>query len=106
MEGSPVVEDGLVAIGRLVEQQDLLALGDPVAASSVSSVAVREKLMTGLTKRQISSAMVANDSGSSRSRRHWSGNRLNAHMPPEMALRVVSLPATSRITRNMVSSSW
>ena len=72
----------------------------------MSSVAVRAKLMTGVTYRATSSAMVAKELGVVQQALPLVGESESPHMPPEMALRVVSLPATSRTTRNMVSSSW
>ena len=57
--------------------------------------------MTGLAHRTISStAVVARPSKSAIHAAFWSGLTVSWCMPWEMALRVVSLPATTRRTKN------
>ena len=75
--------------------------------SSVSSVAVRRKWITGVAQRTISSTAVrvwASKSPYQRSR--WSGCSVSAFMPWLMALRVVSLPATTSRMKNEPNSCW
>ena len=62
--------------------------------------------MTGVAQRMISStALGATPSRSSSQRRRWSGKSVSAFMPWLMALRVVSLPATTRSTKKEPNSS-
>lgn len=71
--------------------------------SSVSSVAVRWKAMTGVAQRTISSAVVRGRV--SLNSAHCSGWSTNAFMPWVVALRAVSLPAmVSRMTKKPNSS--
>ncbi len=73
--------------------------------TSVSSVAVRRKWITGVPQRTISSTAVfewASKSPYSRSR--WSGKSVNAFRPWLIALRVVSLPATTSRMKNEPNS--
>ena len=100
-----VVEYILVPVGGLIEEQDPFASFSSTPCSSWSSVTVRVNENTGLTQRTISSTAESMSSGwASRSSR-WSGKRLNPRSPPAMALRVVSLPATTSIVQNISSSS-
>ena len=69
-------------------------------------VTVRRKWMTGVAQRTISStAAAARPSKSSIHQARCSGCSLSASSPWEMALRVVSLPATASNTKNEPSSA-
>ena len=73
--------------------------------NSVSRVAVRRKWITGVAQRTISSTAVgATRSKSASHSARCSGCSLNAFMPWLIALRVVSLPATTSRTKNEPSS--
>ena len=74
---------------------------------SVSRVTVRRKWITGLAQRTISSIAVgAMRSKSAAHLRRSSGWSLSAFMPWLIALRVVSLPATTSSTKKDASSAW
>ena len=64
--------------------------------TSQSSVAVRVKWLIGLTQRRISSTASGSSSGSARSFSHSPRCSQKASRPPLIALRVVSLPASTR----------
>ena len=60
VEGVGILEGRLVPVGRVVEEQDLVALGGaPRPESTVSSVTVRRIQITGEAHRTISSTPVA-----------------------------------------------
>ena len=61
--------------------------------------------MTAVVHRRISSTALFTSDRSATRRSHWSGFSARATSPPEIVLRVVSLPATSSWLRNMASSS-
>ena len=73
--------------------------------TSQSSVAVRVKWLIGVTQRRISSTASGSSSGWSRSFSHWSGFSQNATRPPLIALRVVSLPASTSSSQYPTSCS-
>ena len=74
--------------------------------SVVSAVAVRRMKMTGEAQRTISSTAVgATASKSAAQMARWSGCSVKAHRPWLMALRVVSLPATTSRMKNEASSA-
>ena len=73
--------------------------------SSQSVTAWRRKCSTGVAHRTISSTAVAMcRSGSAANLAHWSGKSKKAIIPRVIELRVVSLPATDRIKKNMSNS--
>ena len=72
-----------------------------VPPSSVSATAVRRNEVTGVVQRRTSSTAVGISAGSAASRSSWSGCSARATSAPEMAFRVVSLPATRSWIRNM-----
>ena len=86
-----------------------MTIGSPATAAcrpaSASLVAVRMKEMTAVVQRRISSTALGTSDRSATRRSHWSGFSARATSPPEMVLRVVSLPATSSWLRNIASSS-
>jgi hypothetical protein len=71
----------------------------------VGRVAVRMKEITGVVQRSSSSTALGISERSARSAAHCSGCSASAASPPEIRLRVVSLPATSSWIRNMASSA-
>ena len=75
-----------------------------VPLSSVSTMAVRRKFITGVTKRSISSTADGRRLRSSSNLCHCSGFWKKACMAPDMRLRVVSLPATVSRRKNSSSS--
>ena len=103
VEGVGVVEDRLVAVGRRVEEEELLARPDRVRRpSSTSRVAVRAMFLIGDTQRSISStAPGMSPAGSAASRASWSGWASSSSTPPLMTWRVVSSPPI-----RMSSVSW
>ncbi len=58
----------------------------------------------GVTHRSISSTAGARSDGSAARAACWSGWRARASTPPDSSVRVVSLPATSRVRRNPITS--
>ena len=60
--------------------------------------------MTGVTQRSISSTAAGINDESARRRSRWSGCSRRASIPPEIRLRVVSLPATDNSTKNALNS--
>src|SRR5437773_428271 len=89
---------GKTSSSRLAEPYQTVSLSPSRIGwprSSASRVAVRRKYMTGETQRSISSTAVGMRDGSASSRRRSSGCCIRASMPPEIRLRVVSLPATA-----------
>ena len=73
--------------------------------TSASSVAMRVKWMMGLTQRSISSTASDISSGRSRSFSHSPRCSEKASRPPLIALRVVSLPASTISSQYMRSCS-
>ena len=69
-----------------------------VPRTSTSSTAVRQNWTTGLTQRTISSTAAGTRTGLRRSFSSSPGFTISASRPPEVALRVVSLPATMSST--------
>ena len=101
-----VGEDGGVAVGRAVEEQELASRpGSACPESSTSWVAVRRIQVIGLVQRTISSTAVLSSPGSAAQRSRWSGCSESASTPWEIALRVVSLPAT-RSRMKKLAISW
>ena len=94
-ERERIVEDLLVAVRRREVQRDLLSGADRRPRTSQSSVAVRVKWLIGLTQRRISSTASGSSSGRSRSFSHSPRCSEKASSPPLIALRVVSLPAST-----------
>src|SRR5438034_1399917 len=89
---------GKTSSSRLAEPYQTVSLSPSRIGwprSSASRVAVRRKYMTGETQRSISSTAVGMRDGSASSRRRSAGCCIRASMPPEIRLRVVSLPATA-----------
>ncbi len=72
--------------------------------SSVSAAAVRRMKCVGQLHRITSSVAVSSSPGSARSRSHCSGYWQKASTPWAMAIRVVSLPATTRIEKKLSRS--
>ena len=66
------------------------AMGTP--ATSMSAVAVRKKLLSGVTQRISSSTAAGTRVGSAAMASHWSGWSASAARPREMTVRVVSAP--------------
>ena len=92
VEGVGVVEDGLVAVGRRIEEQQLLA-ALIVHRPARRPVAVRAMFLIGDTQRSISStAPGRSPSGSAESRASWSGWASSSSRPPLITWRVVSSP--------------
>ena len=78
--------------------------GSAAPRIAVSLVTVRRKYMTGVTQRSISSTAVPISDGSAISFCRCSGCSISASMPPEIRLRVVSLPATASRRKNASNS--
>ena len=77
--------------------------------TSRSRVTVRRKWLTGVTQRRVSSTACEMSSGLERMSAIWSGFWSSASMPPDRALRVVSLPATESSRKkasNSISDSF
>ena len=107
VEAERVVEDGLVAVGRGVPEHDLVALVERRGrrCAAPSWVTVRRKWITGVAQRTISSTAV----GASAVEVGQPAGLLLGVLgegcrPWEMALRVVSLPATTSRMKNDASS--
>ena len=94
-------QDLFVAVGGSVEQQQHVALADRLAAQLGVAAAVRMKLCTGVNQRSISSTAFGSRLGSASRRRRCSGLRISSSEPPEIRLRVVSLPAASSVMQNI-----
>ena len=91
-----VGEDLLVAIGRGIEETERLARCDASARAARSRRSRCGRTgSTGVVQRTISSTAESTSAGSRRSFRHSSGFSMKASRPPVIALRVVSLPATT-----------
>ena len=97
VEGLGVVEDGLVPVGRRVEQQHVLPGRIVSPWSSTSRVSVRAMFLMGVTQRSISSTARGSRSRSAAGR-ELVGMASSAYMPPLMTWRVVSSPPM-RISR-------
>ena len=97
-------EDGLVPVGRGVQEHHELALGHRRAGHSMSTAAVRPKAWMGVTQRSISSTAptartrVPEQPGPLVG---MAGQRLD---PARHKVRVVSLPATSRVRQKPMIS--
>mgnify|MGYP003694131077 CR=1 FL=1 len=99
-----VGEDLLVAVRRRIEQAQRSGPARIVwPRSARSAVAVRQNWITGVVQRTISSTAGSTSAAFACSRFHSPGFSMNASMPPVIALRVVSLPATT--SRNRYESS-
>ena len=105
-EAIGVLEDVLVAVGGRVAEQHLLAFLDlscrearcPASRCAGSSAPATRNARSRRRRSGMSE-------GSSTSFCRSAGFSMSALMPPEIALRVVSLPAISSVTRNMSISS-
>ena len=106
VEPERVVEDVLVAVGRDVPEADLVAVLDRLAAELdvPGGVAPEVHHRRGPAQDLLDGARRCACRGRLPAGRHWSGCSRNAFMPWEMALRVVSLPATDSSRKNRLKS--
>ena len=104
VEGERVVEDVLVAVGRVVEEDDLLPGLELLVAQAGEAVVVRRKWITGVAgrSRRPPWGQALEVGGHFCALGRVLGQRLK---PWLMALRVVSLPATVSRTKKEPSSA-
>ena len=97
-----VAPDFLVAVRGGVEQQQHVAAADATCRAAPCRRRRRAmKLCTGVHQRSISSIAFGSRQGSASSRSRCSGLRASSSEPPEIRLRVVSLPAASSVMQNI-----